>query len=50
MDKYILTRQKIVKFKYSDELKIEEVQKQEKAEEVSQGNFIIYYNYKIPDI
>ena len=30
MDKYILARQKIVAFKYSDELKIEEAQKQEK--------------------
>ena len=30
MDKYILAKQKIVAFKYSDELKIEEAQKQEK--------------------
>ena len=30
MDKYIIARQKIVAFKYSDELKIEEAQKQEK--------------------
>lgn len=30
IDKYIIARQKIVAFKYSDELKIEEAQKQEK--------------------